>query len=125
MNIEIMCNLKSIKNDIYEITRILGILMDNAIEAASECIEQREIYFQVIKDYNQNEHRIIIENTYQNKNINLKDIYKKNFSTKERNSGLGLWEVKKIVSKNKSLNLKTFKGESYFKQTLSIKKQAT
>jgi two-component system sensor histidine kinase AgrC len=125
MNIEIMCNLRNIKNDIYEITRILGILMDNAIEAANECKNEKEIYLQILKDQKNDEHKIIIENTYTNKDINLKAIYKKNYSTKEKNSGLGLWKVKKIVSKNKNLNLKTFKGEMYFKQTLTIKEQAT
>ena len=63
----------------------------------------------------------IIENTYANKEINLSDIYKKNFTTKKHNSGLGLWKVKKIVSKTKSLKLNTFKGEDYFKQSLTVK----
>lgn len=121
MNIEIMCNLQEIKEDIYEITRILGILLDNAIEAANECNEQRQIYIQILKDYKENQNVFIIENTYLNKNINLQEIYKKNFTTKEHNSGLGLWKVKKIVSKNKRLKLNTFKGEDYFKQSLYAK----
>lgn len=120
MNIEIMCNLREIKNDIYEVTRILGILLDNAIEAANECEEKKEVYVQVIKNSNLNQNIIIIENTYINKNINLRDIYKKNFTTKEKNSGLGLWKVQKIVSKTKSLKLNTFKGENYFRQSLTV-----
>ena len=63
----------------------------------------------------------IIENTYVNKGISLNDIYKKNFSTKQNNSGLGLWKVRKIVSKTKGLKLNTFKGDDYFKQSLSVK----
>ena len=121
MNIEIMCSLQEIKEDIYEITRILGILIDNAIEAADECKDQRQIYIQILKDYKENQNIFIIENTYNDKNINLQDIYKKNFTTKEHNSGLGLWKVKKIVSKTKSLKLNTFKGEDYFKQSLYAK----
>ena len=121
MNIEIMCNLQEIKNDIYEITRILGILIDNAIEAANECKEHKQIYIQILKDYKLQQNLFIIENTYANKEINLSDIYKKNFTTKKHNSGLGLWKVKKIVSKTKSLKLNTFKGEDYFKQSLTVK----
>ena len=121
MNIEIMCSLQEIKEDIYEITRILGILIDNSIEAADECKDQRQIYIQILKDYKENQNIFIIENTYNDKNINLQDIYKKNFTTKEHNSGLGLWKVKKIVSKTKSLKLNTFKGEDYFKQSLYAK----
>lgn len=121
MNIEILCDLKEINENIYEITRIMGILMDNAIEAANECEQSKEVYFQILKDFTNNEKLIIIENTYKNKNVDLKEIYKKNFSTKEKNSGLGLWEVKKILSKTNSLSLNTFKGNDYFKQRLAIK----
>ena len=96
-------------------------MLDNAIEAANECNEQRQIYIQILKDYKENQNVFIIENTYLNKNINLQEIYKKNFTTKEHNSGLGLWKVKKIVSKNKRLKLNTFKGEDYFKQSLYAK----
>ena len=122
MNIEIMCNLKEIKEDIYEITRILGILFDNAIEAADECKEQRNVYIQIVKNYQYNQHVIIIENNYVNKNVSIREIYQKNFSTKstEHNSGLGLWKVKNIISKTKSLKLNTSKSNDYFKQTLTI-----
>ena len=121
MSIEIMCNLQEIQTDIYEITRILGILIDNAIEAANECKEQKQVYIQILKDYEKNQNLFIIENTYVNKEISLSEIYKKNFSTKKHNTGLGLWKVKKIISKTKTLKLNTFKGEDYFRQSLAVK----
>lgn len=122
MNIEIMCNLKEIRENIYEITRILGILFDNALEAADECKEQRNVYIQMVKNYQYNQHVIVIENNYVNKNVSIREIYQKNFTTKstEHNSGLGLWKVKNIVSKTKNLKLNTSKGNDYFKQTLTI-----
>ena len=43
---------------------------------------------------------LIIENTYTNKQICIDKIFEKDFSTKPHNTGLGLWEVKKILSKN-------------------------
>ena len=40
MNIEVMTSIKDMKIDSYEFCRILGILLDNAIEAAQECEEK-------------------------------------------------------------------------------------
>ena len=48
---------------IYEFTRILGILMDNAIEAAYEC-DNKIINVEIRKDFKVNRQLLIIENTY-------------------------------------------------------------
>lgn len=40
MNFEIFSDLSTINFNIYEFTRILGILLDNAIEAAKETTEK-------------------------------------------------------------------------------------
>lgn len=106
---------------IYEFTRILGILMDNAIEAASEC-KDKIIHVSFKKEENRNRLVMVIENTYTNKDINLDRIFEKDFSTKstKTNSGLGLWEVRQILKKNNNLNLFTTKNEEYFVQQFEI-----
>lgn len=106
---------------IYEFTRILGILMDNAIEAASEC-EDKVIHVSFRKEENRNRLVMTIENTYANKNINLDRIFEKDFSTKSKktNSGLGLWEIRQILKKNNNLNLFTTKNDEYFIQQFEI-----
>ena len=48
---------------IYEFTRILGILLDNAIEAASEC-ENKIIHVSFRKEQNRRRLLVIIDNTY-------------------------------------------------------------
>ena len=58
--------------------------------------------------------------TYNNKDIDTDKIYEKGFSTKENNTGLGLWEVRQILNKNKNLNLYTSKNNEYFNQQLEI-----
>ena len=39
---------------------------------------------------------------------------------KKENSGLGLWEVRQILKRNKNLNLYTTKNDKYFKQQLEM-----
>ena len=63
---------------------------------------------------------VIIENTYMNKEINTETIFQKGYSTKSGNSGLGLWEVRQLLSKNHNLNLFTSKTTDFFRQQLEI-----
>lgn len=104
---------------IYEFTRILGILMDNAIEATSEC-EEKIINVSIRKDTRRHMQLLVIENTYKNKDIDTEKIYEKGYSTKEGNTGLGLWEIRQILKKNNNLNLYTTKNDKYFSQQFEI-----
>lgn len=119
MNINIFLDLNSLNMKIYEFTRTLGILLDNAIEAAKECGE-KIINLEIRKDSNRNRQLLIIENTYNNKDIDTDRIYEKNYSTKKGNSGLGLWEIRQILKKNNNLNLFTTKNDTFFKQQLEM-----
>ena len=119
INFEIFINLNSLKMDIYKFTKILGILLDNSLEAAEEC-EEKIVNILMRQDINTNMQIITIENTYKQKEIDIAQIYDKDFSTKNRNSGIGLWEVKQMVNKLPNVNLLTTKNDTYFKQTLEI-----
>lgn len=123
INLGIFIDLNEIEKHmkIYEFTRILGILLDNAIEAASEC-ENKVIHVSFRKEQNRRRLLVIIDNTYKNKDINVDKIYEKDFSTKSKNtnSGLGLWEVRQILKKNNNLNLFTTKSEEFFSQQFEI-----
>jgi len=119
MNINIFLNLNTLNMKIYEFTRTLGILLDNAIEAAKEC-DEKIINLEIRKDSKRNRQILLIENTYNNKDIDTEKIYEKNFSTKQGNSGLGLWEVRQILKKNTNLNLFTSKNNKFFKQQLEM-----
>lgn len=123
INLGIFIDLNDIEKHmkIYEFTRILGILLDNAIEAASEC-ENKIIHVSFRKEQNRRRLLVVIDNTYKNKDINVDKIYEKDFSTKSKttNSGLGLWEVRQILKKNNNLNLYTTKSEEFFSQQFEI-----
>lgn len=120
-NLDIFMDLNSIDMKIYEFCRILGIILDNAIQATQEC-NQKVINIIIRKDIRCKRQLLIVENTYKDKEIDTEKIYEKGYSTKEGNTGLGLWEVRQILIKNTNLNLFTSKDETYFKQQLEIYK---
>lgn len=119
INLEVFLNLNELNMKIYEFTRALGILMDNAIEAASEC-DEKIINVEIRKDFKVNRQLLIIENTYKEKDVDLDKIYEKGYSSKPNNTGLGLWEVRQIMKKNNNLNLYTTKNDKFFNQQLEI-----
>ena len=80
-----------------DLARIIGVYVDNAIEASSSSSDKKlgiEIY--MIK----NNIEIIISNTYAN-SIDKGKIGKEKYSTKGKNRGYGLLLVKRILNDNK------------------------
>ena len=118
-NLDIFLDFNNINMSIYEFSRILGILLDNAIEAAKDC-EIKIINASVREAVKQNVQIISIENSYSNNKIDKNKIFQKGISTKENHSGLGLWEVNKIVNHNENVILKTIITEDFFKQEIQI-----
>lgn len=119
IHLEAFLDMNELDMKIYEFTRVLGILMDNAIEAASEC-EDKIINVTFRKDTRKHIQLLIVENTYKDKEINTDKIFEKGFSTKEGNTGLGLWEIRQILKKNTNLNLFTTKNSEFFTQQFEI-----
>lgn len=119
INLDVFMDLNELNINSYELTRILGILMNNAIEASKEC-EDKTINVTFRKDNKRPMQLIIIENTYKDKNIDTEKIYEKGYSTKEGNTGLGLWEIRQIMKKHNNLNLYTTKNSEYFSQQFEI-----
>ena len=119
VNITILLDLSTLKMKIYEFARILGILLDNAIEASAEC-EDKIINLTFRDDTKNSRQLIIIENTYKNKDIDTEKIFEKGISEKENHMGLGLWEIRKIIKKTNNINLYTSKTDSFFSQQLEI-----
>lgn len=118
VKLEIFEDIKDIKIETYYICRILGILLDNAIEAAEKSIEKK------IRIGIENEEKgisIIIMNTFDEK-PDINNIYNKGYSTKNENRGLGLAIVKEICKKTKgNIVLNTTIENNTFIQDLFIK----
>lgn len=118
-----LIDLSCLKIRDYELTRILGILLDNAIEASLKS-NDKKVNIIFMKDKNVDRNLIIIENTYENKKINLDKIFEKGYTSKsdtdKGSHGLGLWEVKNFIKKRKNLNLQTNIKDTYFIQRFEI-----
>ncbi len=123
IDLEVFMDLTNINMKIYLLTRVLGILIDNAIEAAKDC-DEKEIIITFRKDIQKNKQLFIIQNTYSNKDVNIDEIFEKGKTSKANNDskshGLGLWEIRQLLKKNHNLNLYTTKTEKYFKQQFEI-----
>ena len=122
INVEVYVDLNSIKIKTYELCRVLGILIDNAIEATREC-ENKQINIKFIKDNYNNRNLVIIENPCKNTLLDLSKLKEKGFTTKKDKlfHGLGLWRVNQIVKKNENLRLTTSREDNkIFKQQLEI-----
>ncbi len=81
--------------DTVDLARILGIFLDNAIEAALET-ERPQIGLNIIQ--NQGGVSIIISNSVGDNNVALHKLKQKGFSTKIGHQGIGLSNVQKIIS---------------------------
>ena len=100
-----------------DICIILGIYLDNALEAAEESKEKAislEIY-EANKKLN-----FTISNTYK-KIIPLKDMRKKGFTTKGKNHGKGLYYADKMVNKVKWIEINQIFLNKYFIQKICVK----
>ena len=124
-NVSIKPHFDKIPVSPYILTRILGILLDNAVEAAKNSVE-KEIFFEVTGPFENTKftkYVISIKNSYSNKDVNIDRTREKGFTSKteEKGShGLGLWEVNKILNKSDNLNLFTNKTKELFIQDLEI-----
>lgn len=124
-NINVSTSFNDIRISAYIFSRILGILLDNAIEA-SKASREKEIFLDVSATFISNytkKSTISIRNTYSNKDVDINRIREKGYTSKhsDRNShGIGLWEVDKLLKKSDNLNLHTVKNDKFFEQNLEI-----
>ena len=105
-----------------ELSRILGILLDNAIEATSKT-DKPFISLKFYYDKRKCADVIKVTNTYDTSvSINTSDVFKKGFSTKEVPSGIGLYEVKELINKRRNSQIYANIIKNKFTQTIIIEK---
>lgn len=119
IQLEFLFDFNKFHMPIYDFSRMFGIFLDNAIEAAASSKEKNiKIIF---RDSSKSHVQIIqIENSYSNKSINTKTIFQKGITEKDNHLGMGLWEVQQILKRNNNINLITENNDLYFKQCLEI-----
>lgn len=117
MKIDVLTDITKFKISDLNLCRILGILIDNAIEASKKC-EEKSIYVKFKYDKLNNRNLAIVKNTYNKELTNVNKIFEKGFTTKGEkvNHGIGLWKVQQIVKLCKNLNLYTSSDELFMQQ---------
>lgn len=111
-------NWINVDKNLEDISRILGVYLDNAIEASSRAKDK-----QIIIEFINSEHNIevVLSNSY-NGNINFDELDKEGYSTKGKNRGVGLSLVKDIIKNNKLLSQSREINGKFYVQKLYIKK---
>ncbi|CAJ1181301.1 histidine kinase [Companilactobacillus crustorum] len=117
-NFEIDENANIPQKESVEITRILGILFDNAIEA-SLFNDYPQLNFAIISFSGYIE-LIIKNNIKEQENIDINKIYTTGYTTKKEHSGLGLSTVREIINSNDNLLLQTKFKDGYFTTILTV-----
>lgn len=106
-----------IEMDMIDISRVIGILIDNAIEAAEKC-DKPTVKIAVIKK--ESSVIILLVNSCEKDIPPIHKLFQKGFSTKGENRGLGLNNVKEILSKYTNTFLATSIENNEFLQNLEI-----
>ena len=120
MNVNSFADLSKLNIKSFVLNRALGILLDNSIEAAKEAPDR---YINVmITEFEKGGVLIKIDNTFNTEqDIDINKIYTKDYTTKKKNSGIGLWEIKRIIEHNDNIKLNTKIDGKMFIQELQVK----
>lgn len=103
--------------DTVDLARILGIFLDNAIEATLET-GQPQIGLNIIQ--NKAGVSIIISNRFRDNGMVLHRLKQKGFSTKTGHQGIGLSNAQKIISSYDNVLLETTMQCSCFIQHMEL-----
>lgn len=119
VGIEVTDEVTSIPMDTLDLCRVIGIFLDNAIEATLET-DRPTIRFALINL--DTEYIFIISNTFLEKGIPYATLSKPNVSTKGINRGIGLYNAHEIIAKYNHVFLDTEIKNKSFVQRLQISK---
>lgn len=117
ISVEITEQIDHINMNIVELSRCIGIIMDNAIEA-SEFVDNPTIQIAFIK--NEKSILLVFMNKCSKDTPKVHKLFENHYSTKGRKRGIGLTTLKEITEKTDHVFLDTFINNQYFIQKLEI-----
>ena len=106
--------------DLLDLVRIMSVLLNNAVEGAAESYSKQMEVAVIKMDL---ETVIVIQNSCKITMIPSEDLFELGFSTKGRNRGIGLNNVKEILDKYENIILETEMEDSTFRQIIRFKRE--
>ena len=103
--------------DTVDLARILGIFLDNAVEAALDAAHP-EVGLNIIQ--NPDTVAVIISNSLQDDDIALHKLKQQGFTTKAEHTGIGLTNAQKIICSYDNILWETTRQDGCFTQYLEI-----
>lgn len=119
VSFECISPINEINLDEVKLVRTLGILIDNAMEAAAES-EQRKLTLLFIDSPESIE--ITIENSYFGKLPSFKLMSTQGFSSKGTGRGLGLANIHEIIKEHPQMEMDHYADNGLFVTSLNIRK---
>lgn len=104
---------------VFPIVLIIGIILDNALDAT---IDQENGYLQMALVQNKENQIIMVKNSIIGTLPPLWKLKTKGFSTKGENRGLGLANLQTIINQQPEMILETTIGSNYFLQKIILTK---
>ncbi len=117
VQIEIPEMINLIPIDVIDFSRILGIFIDNAIEA-SENANIPTINIAILRT-SQNSILFVVQNSFRGE-VDINQVYENNFSTKNGNRGFGLKNVLEIINSYSNVLLNTRVENEMFIQEVEL-----
>lgn len=115
--VEVSSNITNIDMDMIDLGRAIGIILDNAIEAAREC---KNSYIKVVLSKSPRGIIITTRNNFLGEIPNIYELYERGVSTKGASRGLGLSNLKEIAVKYDNVTVDISRLENEFCLTLNV-----
>lgn len=119
ISIEVPETIEKIEMPIINLSRVIGILLDNAIEASEKIVDDPFIRIAFIKNEDDSV-MFIVMNKCDTDMPRVHTLFQENFSTKGKNRGLGLSTLKELTDTTSNVLLDTTIDNNYFIQKVEI-----
>ncbi|MDG0844522.1 GHKL domain-containing protein [Staphylococcus equorum] len=119
ISIEVPETIEKIEMPIINLSRVIGILLDNAIEASEKIMDDPLIRIAFIKNEDDSV-MFIVMNKCDADMPRVHTLFQENFSTKGKNRGLGLSTLKELTDTTSNVLLDTTIDNNYFIQKVEI-----
>lgn len=119
--VEIPEKIDHIPIDLLDLSRILGILFDNAMEA-SVLHENPQIQVAFLQTES-NDLLLVIRNSIQQPYPNMRRLFEQGYSTKDASGGNGLFNVKQLLARYPAIMMHTYLENEWFVQEMLIERR--